>query len=88
MKDEVREYSTFTTTNKDGNEIEMAVVDEFEFEHKNYVVGALIEGDTIKEDGLFIFCIKEIGEDIKVEKITNQTEYQKIAGAYMEMENA
>lgn len=87
MQEEFREYATFTTTNKEGNEIEMAVMDEFEFEHKNYVVGALIEENTIQEDGLFIFRVKEIGEDIQVEKISSQTEYQKIAQAYMEMEN-
>ena len=87
MQEEMREYATFTTTNKDGNEIEMAVIDEFEFEHKNYVVGALIEEDTVKEDGLFIFKVKEAKEEILVEKIASQTEYQKIAEAYMEMEN-
>jgi len=87
MQEEFKEYAIFTTTNKDGKEIEMAVMDEFEFEHKTYVVGALIEGDTINEDGLFIFKVKEMGEEIKVEKISNPTEYQKIAQAYMEMEN-
>ena len=87
MQEEFKEYATFITTNREGNEIEMAVVDEFEFEHKNYVVGALIEDNTINEEGLFIFRIKEMGEDIKVEKILNQAEYQKIAQAYMEMED-
>lgn len=86
MQEEFLEYNTFTTTNKDGNEIEMAAVDEFEFEHKHYVVGALIEENTINEDGFFIFRVKEMGEDIKVEKISNPTEYQKIAQAYMEIE--
>lgn len=86
MQEEFKEYATFTTTDKAGNEIEMAIMDEFEFEHKNYVVGALIEENTINEEGFFIFRIKEMGEDIKVEKISNATEYQKIAQAYMEME--
>ena len=86
MQEEFREYVTFVTTNKEGNEIEMAVMDEFEFEHKNYVAGALIEDNTIQEDGLFIFRVKEIGEDIQVEKISDMTEYQKVAQAYMEME--
>ena len=45
MQEEFIEYATFTTVNKEGNEIEMAIVDEFQFEHKNYVVGALIEDD-------------------------------------------
>ena len=87
MQEEIKEYVTFTTTNKSGDEIEMAVMDEFEFEHKNYVVGALIEDDVINEEGLFIFRVKEMEEEIKVEKITNQVEYQKIAEAYMEMED-
>ena len=86
MQEEFLEYNTFTTTNKDGNEIEMAIVDEFEFEHKHYVVGALIEDNTINEEGFFIFRVKEMGEEIKVEKISNPTEYQKIAQAYMEIE--
>lgn len=87
MQEELKEYVTFTTTNRDGNEIELAVMDEFTYEHKNYVAGALIEDDTIKEDGLFIFRIKEMGEEIKVKKIANPAEYQKIAQAYMEMED-
>ena len=87
MQEEMKEYATFITTNKEGNEIEMAVIDEFEFEHKNYVVGALIEEDVVNEDGLFIFRVKEVGDDIKVEKITNPSDYQKIAEAYMSMDN-
>lgn len=87
MQEELKEYATFVTTNRDGNEIEMAVIDEFEFEHKNYVVGALIENETVNEDGLFIFKLKEAGDEIKVEKITSQVDYQKIAQAYMEMDN-
>lgn len=87
MQEELKEYATFITTNREGKELEMAVMDEFEFEHKHYVVGALIEDNTILEDGLFIFRVKETGEEIKVEKIANPEEYQKIAQAYMEMED-
>ncbi len=86
MQEEFKEYTIFTTTNKEGKEIEMAVVDEFEFEHKNYVVSAVIEDNTINEDGLFIFRVKEMGDDFKIEKISGQVEYQKIAQAYMDME--
>lgn len=86
MQEDLREYVTFTTTDKSGKELEMAVVDEFEYEHKNYVVGALIEDDCVNENGLYIFRIKESGEDIKVDKIMNAEEYQKIAQAYMDME--
>lgn len=87
MKEELEtsEYTTFSVTTKDGTEIELAVVDEFEFEKKGYVVGALIEGDTINEDGLYIYRIKA-GEEFAVEKITNEIEYEKIANAYLDME--
>ena len=43
MENEFNEYVTFTITTKDGEEVEMAVVDEFDFEDKHYVVGALIK---------------------------------------------
>ena len=85
MQDEMREYAVFTTTNKDGETVEMAVVDEFEFEHKNYVVGALIVDDMIQEEGLYIYRVKTTEDNFTVEKITNQIDYQKIAEAYMEM---
>ena len=87
MQEELKEYVTFTTTNKEGNEIELAVVDEFEYEHKPYVVGALIENDVVNEEGLFIFKLKSAEEEIVVEKISNLDEYQKIAQAYMDMES-
>ena len=85
MQDEMREYAIFTTTNKDGETVEMAVVDEFEFEHKNYVVGALIVDDVIQEEGLYIYRVKTTEDDFVVEKINNQVDYQKIAQAYMEI---
>lgn len=87
MQDEIKEYVTFTTTNKDGETVEMAVVDEFEFEHKSYVVGALIVDDVIHEEGLYIYRVKTTADDFVVEKISNQVDYQKIAQAYMEMED-
>lgn len=86
MEEEFQEYVTFTVTDKEGKEVEMAVVDEFEFEHKIYVVGAVIEDDMINEDGLYIYKAKVNGEELAVEKITNQINYEKIAKAYMELE--
>lgn len=86
MAEEMNEYVTFTVDDREGNEVELAVVDEFEFEHKNYVAAAKVEGDTVSEDGIYIYRVKA-GEEFAVEKITNQIDYQKIAEAYMEMEN-
>ena len=86
MEKDFNEYITFHVTNKDGADVEMAVVDEFDFENKHYVVGALVEGDTINEDGLYIYRSIIEGDDFKVEKIAREFDYKRIAKAYMEME--
>ncbi len=84
--EEFGEYVTFHTTSRDGADLEMAVVDEFDFEGRHYVVGALIEGDSIAEEGRYIYRSVITGDDFTVEKIRNQIDYEKIARAYMEME--
>lgn len=81
-----KEYATFTITTSAGEEVEMAVVDEFEYEHKNYVAAARIIDDGIDEEGLFIYRVKVGEDDFKVEKITNKFDYDKVVNAYMEME--
>lgn len=83
---EFQEYTTFYVTAKDGAKVEMAVVDEFEFEHKNYVAAALIEGDTINEEGIYIYKAKIVDDEIVAEKITNKVDYERVVKAYMEME--
>ena len=89
MTVEYNEYVTFTVTTKTGDTVEMAVVDEFDFENKHYVVGALVKDDEIIDDGRYIYklVMKEGDEEFKVEKITREFEYNKIAEAYMNMED-
>lgn len=82
--EELREYITFYTTTSDGVEVEMAVVDEFEYDNKNYVAAAVVEGDTINDDGVYIYKIKS-GINFEVERITNRIDYEEVAQAYMEM---
>lgn len=84
--EEYKEYVTFYTTARDGSDLEMAVVDEFDYEGRHYVVGALIENDTIAEEGRYIYRSVINGDDFTVEKIRNQIDYEKTARAYMEME--
>lgn len=86
MENEFKEYVTFSVTTKDGTEVEMAVVDEFDYENKHYVVGALIKDEEIIDDGRYIYrCIMK-GDDFQVEKIKREDDYKKIAEAYMNME--
>jgi len=86
MEKEFDEYITFHVTTKDGTEVEMAVVDEFEFEENHYVVGALVEDDTISEEGRYIYRSIIDGDNFTVEKIKREFDYNRIAKAYMEME--
>lgn len=86
MEKEFDEYITFTTTTKDGSEVEMAVMDEFDFEGKHYVVGAVIKDDAIQDDGRYIYESVVKGDEFTVEKIKREFDYKRIAQAYMEME--
>lgn len=89
MAAEYNEYVTFQVKTKDGSLVEMAVVDEFDFENKHYVVGALVKDDEVIDDGRYIYkCVMKDGDDeFKVEKITREFEYNRIAEAYMSMED-
>ena len=86
IEDDFSEYAIFTITDQDGKEVEMAVVVEFEVDHKTYVAAAVIEGDTINEDGLYIYKVKVTADDFEVEKITDKNEYEAVAEAYLGME--
>lgn len=88
MTEEFQEYVTFTVTSKDGTEVELAVVDEFEYKHKNYVAAALIEDDVVNEEAMYIYRVKAGEEEFAVEKITSVVEYEEIAKAYMAMDEA
>ena len=83
---EKQKINTCTLILKDGTEVEMAVVDEFDFEKDHYVVGAVIEGDTINDDGRYIYRSVMKGDDFTVEKIKREFDYRRIAEAYMRME--
>ena len=86
MEDAYEEYVTFHVTAKDGSDVEMAVVDEFDFEHKHYVVGAVVKDDVIEDDGRYIYrCIIK-DDDFTVQKITREFEYNKVVEAYMNMD--
>lgn len=86
MKNEFMDYVTFHVTAKDGSDVEMAVMDEFDFEGKHYVVGAVVQADTIIDDGRYIYRSIIEGDDFTVEKIGREFEYKRIAEAYMSME--
>jgi len=63
----------------------MAVVDEFDFEKDHYVVGAIVENDTINDDGRYIYRSVMNGDDFSVEKIKREFDYKRIAEVYLRM---
>lgn len=79
----MEEYVIFTTETSTGETVEMAVIDEFEFEGTGYVAASLVEEDTIKE-GIYLYKVKD-GDEFAVEKLRNKFEYDRVSRAYMEM---
>ena len=87
MENEFQEYVTFHVTARDGSDVELAVVDEFDFEDQHYVVGAVVEDDTINDEARYIYLSKIDGDDFTVEKIAKEFDYNRIANAYLHMED-
>lgn len=79
----MEEYVTFTTETSSGEIVEMAVINEFEFEGKAYVATSLIKDDCITE-GVYLYKVKDT-EEFAVEKLRNKFEYDKVSKAYIEM---
>lgn len=86
MEREYGEYVTFHITAQDGSDVEMAVMDEFDFEDEHYVVGAVVRDEEIVDDGRYIYRSVMDGDDFTVEKIKREFDYNRIAKAYMDME--
>ena len=86
MESGFEEYVTFQVTAQDGSEVEMAVVDEFDFEKKHYVAGAVVKDDVIDTEGIYIYEAIIEGDDFTVQQIKKDFDYRRIAKAYMEMD--
>ena len=82
MEEIFEEYVTFHVTASDGSDVEMAVIDEFDFEDKHYVVGAVVTDD----EGRYIYESIIDGDDFTVKKIAKEFDYRRIAQAYVDMD--
>ena len=83
---EENSYVTFHVTARDGRDIEMAVVDEFVCDRKQYVVGAVVENDVIRDDGQYIYRCEVSEDDFRVFEITSEVELRKVSEAYLAMD--
>ena len=79
------EYVTFHVTAKDGSDVEMAVVDEFDIENRHYVVGCVVVDDEIRTDGQYIYQCHIKGDDFTVEPILDPKEFERVSRAYMKL---
>lgn len=80
----MEEYVVFTTETSSGDNVEMAVVSEFEFEGDFYVAAGLVKDDTVDTEGVYLYKVKDTDE-FAVEKLRNKFEYDKVSRAYLQM---
>ena len=71
---------------EDGTEEECAIVDQFEFEGASYLVLSPIVDDMI-EDESFIYRYEEDGDDMILDYIEDEDDYERIAQAYADILN-
>ena len=83
-EEEMVEYDTFTYE-LNGKTMEWAITDEFEFEGKTYIVCAEVIGDSLSDEGLYLFEGVSEGEEITVRNIDSEDEYNRVVDAYCEL---
>lgn len=83
-EDEMVEYDTFTYE-LNGKTMEWAIVEEFEFEGKTYIVCQEVVGETLSDEGLYLFEGVSEGEEITVKNIDSEDEYNRVVDAYCEL---
>lgn len=81
LNEQMEEYTTFVIKMSDGKEHEFAIVEEFDFEEKHYILVSEVKGDEITE-GVYLFHGESKGEDFFVEEIEDKEEYARITAAY------
>ena len=81
QKNEFEEYTTSTITMSDKKSHEFAIVEEFDFDNKHYILVSEVKGDEVTE-GVYLFRGENQGEDFFVEEIEDKEEYAKAVAAY------
>lgn len=80
-EEEMVEYDTFTYE-LNGKTMEWAIVDEFEFEDKTYIVCQEVVGETLSDEGLYLFEGVSEGDEITVRNIDSEEEYNRVVDEY------
>ena len=82
--EELFEYETFTLDMK-GKEVEFAITEEFDMEGKHYILCGEVVGDEINDEDLYLFRAKVEGDEIEVESIETEEEYNHIVEEYYKL---
>lgn len=83
-EEEMVEYDTFTYE-LNGKTMEWAIIEEFEFEEKTYIVCQEVVGDTLSDEGLYLFEGVSEGEEITVKNIDSEEEYERVVDEYLRL---
>ena len=81
-------YQTFTVKARDGRDVELAVMEEFEFDGRLYVAAARVEDDTIRADGVYLYRCLLREDDFDAVEITSAVEYRRVSEAYLALDEA
>lgn len=82
IPEELEEFVTLIIPQEDGTEQEFAIVDSFDAEDKHYIVVSRVEGDLVYDDEAYIYRAKETEDEVDVEPITDEEEYERVIAAY------
>ena len=80
-------FETFILPMEDGTEQEFAILDEFEFEGKGYILVSAVEDDELSEE-LVLYNCEYDGDDMIINYIEDEEEYTRVAEAYDAMEES
>ena len=83
-EEEMVEYDTFTYE-LNGKTMEWAIVEEFEFEEKTYIVCQEVIGETLSDEGLYLFEGVSEGDEITVKNIDSEEEYNRGVDEYCKL---
>ena len=82
--EELLEYDTFSLE-MDGKEVEFAITEEFDLEGKHYILCGVVMGDEINDEDLYLFRAKMNGDEIEVESIENEADYNHVVEEYYKL---
>ena len=79
--EQLLEFDTFVL-DMNGKEVEFAITEEFDFEDKHYILCGEVNGEEINDEEVYLFRAIMEEEEITVESIETEEEYDRIVEAY------